>query len=897
VPEGHVELIPSDFVNHAYVFAGRNGSVRGTRQRDSGNLGVRYRKLFLSLGLSDFKNSSSAKPRGLKTPSDSDATTFSGEAGNEQPQPNLGVIGAYRLIAKLGEGGMGSVWLADQSAPVKRQVAIKIVKFARFSEHALRRFDLERQSLAIMNHPAIAKVFDAGSTSEGQPYFVMEYVGGQPITNYCNQKRLGTRERVELMIKVCEGVQHAHQKAILHRDLKPSNILVTEIDGKPVPRIIDFGIAKATQALDADDEDTSFTQTGGTLGTPGYMSPEQADPSIADVDTRTDVYSLGVVLYELLTASLPFDPKLWKTKPFHEVLRQLHEEDPKAPSTRISTNSVQAAQNSGTEPHYLISQVRGDLDLITLKALERDRERRYHSPADLAADLNRYLHDEPVTARPPTLPYRVQKFVHRNRLAVLFAAAVGVLIIGFAVMMTIERNRARREADVSGRVSDFMSEMFTVSDPSESRGNTVTAREILDRASAQIDKGLKKDPQVQTRLMYTMAATYRGLGLYSEAQTLLEHALAIQKLALGTGNPETLKTMALLGDVEKGRGKFSEAEQLLREAMAGQEQALGPDDPATMTTVNLLTDVLNAEGHDAEAEGLLLRTLASQQRTLGPENGATLRTRRTLMQNLNSQGRFAEAEKFGRETLAIEQRVLGPDHPGTLWTMNQLGLVLQAEGRFPEAEQLFRETLTISTRVMGPDHNNTRAALSNLGVTLQMEGRFPEAEMIERQDLEQTRKIEGPEHPDTINSMNNLAITLAKEGKLSDSEKLLREALEIAMRTLGPNANETLLSWGNLATTLAYAKRIDESLAMFEKLMENSSNAEGGARIDANYAFAGGLTILGHRDEALQHLEEAVKLGFRNATLLNTDDELQSLRSDPRFQALLAQIEQKSRTR
>jgi non-specific serine/threonine protein kinase/serine/threonine-protein kinase len=843
--------------------------------------------------LSDFKNSSSANLHGLKTPSDSDATTISSEAGSELPQSNLGAIGTYRLISKLGEGGMGAVCLADQSAPVKRRVAIKIVKFARFSEHALRRFDLERQSLAIMNHPAIAKVFDAGSTPEGQPYFVMEYVGGLPITSYCNQKHLGTRERVELMIKVCEGVQHAHQKAILHRDLKPSNILVTEVDGKPVPRIIDFGIAKATQALDADDEATSFTQTGGTLGTPGYMSPEQADPSIADVDTRTDVYSLGVVLYELLTASLPFDPKLWKMRPFHEVLRQLHEEDPKAPSTRISTNSVQAAQNSGTEPQYLISQVRGDLDWITLKALERDRERRYNSPADLAADLNRFLHDEPITARPPTFPYRVQKFVRRNRLAVSFAAAVAVLIVGFAAMMTIERNRARREAEVSRRVSDFMSEMFTVSDPSESLGNTVTAREILDKASARIDKGLEKDPQVQTRLMYTMAATYRGLGLYPEAQTLLEHALAIQKRALGTENLETLKTMALLGDVEKGRGKFSEAEQLLRQAMAGQEKALGPDDPETMATVNLLTDVLNAEGHDAEAERLLLRTLASQERTLGPENGATLRTRRTLMQNLNALGRFAEAEKFGRETLAIEQRVLGPDHPGTIWTMNQLGLILQAEGRLPEAEQLFRETLTTATRVLGPDHNNTRAALSNLGVTLQMESRFPEAEAIERQDLEQTRKVEGSEHPDTINSMNNLAITLAKEGKLNDSEKLLREALETAMRTLGPNANETLLSMGNLATTLAYEKRTDESLSMFERLKENSSKAEGSARIDANYAYAGGLTILGRRDEALQHLEEAVKLGFRNATLLRTDDELQSLRDDPRFQALLAQIEQK----
>ena len=277
---------------------------------------------------------------------------------------------------------MGAVWLAEHSEPVKRRGAIKIIKSGMFSTRALQRFDLERQALAIMNHPAIAKVFDAGSTSTGQPYFVMEYVSGMPITTNCNQKHLGPRERIALMIKVCEGVQHAHQKAIMHRDLKPSNILITEIDGKPVPRIIDFGIAKATQESGLDETVEAFTQAGGTVGTLGYMSPEQADPSVKDVDTRTDVYSLGVVLYELLTASLPFDAKQWRTKPMHEVLRQLHEEDSQRPSTRVGTDATDAAEKSGTDTQKLVSQLRGDLDWITLKALERDRERRYKSPAE-----------------------------------------------------------------------------------------------------------------------------------------------------------------------------------------------------------------------------------------------------------------------------------------------------------------------------------------------------------------------------------------------------------------------------------------------------------------------------------------------------------------------------------
>ena len=254
------------------------------------------------------------------------------------PAPDLGAIGPYRLIRKLGEGGMGQVWLAEQSAPVKRQVALKIIKAGRYDGSALLRFDVERQTLAIMDHPAIAKVFDAGSTAEGQPYFVMEYVPGLPITAYCDQKRLSVHQRLALFIKVCEGVQHAHQKAIMHRDLKPTNILVVEVDGKPMPRIIDFGIAKAISQPDEDE--TLVTRAGGMVGTPGYMSPEQADPSVPDVDTRTDVYSLGVVLYQLLTGALPFDSKPWQTKPFHEMLRQLHEED----------RRVRAPESAGTLP-------------------------------------------------------------------------------------------------------------------------------------------------------------------------------------------------------------------------------------------------------------------------------------------------------------------------------------------------------------------------------------------------------------------------------------------------------------------------------------------------------------------------------------------------------------------
>jgi len=329
------------------------------------------------------------------------------------------LLGPYRLLRKLGEGGMGQVWLAEQTEPVRRRVALKLIKGGMYDDSALRRFQSERQSLAIMEHPAIAKVFDAGATPDGQPYFVMEYVPGVSITEYCDKKKLRIRERLDLFIQACEGVQHAHQKAIIHRDLKPANILVVDVDGKPVPRIIDFGLAKSVTPFLSGG---SFnTMAGGFVGTPGYMSPEQADPDVRDVDTRTDVYSLGVILYELLTGYLPFDVAQWKKLRLDEVLKHIREEDPPRPSTKVHTEqdtSTAKAQARGTESGQLESLLKGDLDWIALKALDRDRGRRYGTPSELAADITRYLTNEPIVARPASAGYRLRKYVRRHRIAV-----------------------------------------------------------------------------------------------------------------------------------------------------------------------------------------------------------------------------------------------------------------------------------------------------------------------------------------------------------------------------------------------------------------------------------------------------------------------------------------------
>jgi serine/threonine protein kinase/tetratricopeptide (TPR) repeat protein len=799
-----------------------------------------------------------------------------------------GWIGHYRLLQRLGEGGMGTVWLAEQYEPVQRQVALKLIKAAIRDESTLQRFDLERQALAIMNHPAIARVFDAGTTAEGQPYFVMEYVPGVPISSYCEQRALTIRERLELLIEVCEGVQHAHQKAIIHRDLKPSNILVGEIDGKSVPRIIDFGIAKALRTTAAAKEaETMFTQPGGMVGTLGYMSPEQADPGSLDVDTRTDVYSLGAVLYELLTGSLPFDLKQWKTKALHEVLYQLREQDPERPSARLKRGLPAEAPNGRGAAQ---GQLTGDLDWIAMKAIDKDRERRYSSPLELASDLGRYLKHEPVIARPPSVVYRVQKFVRRNRLAVGLVSALALLIVGFAVSMTIERNRANREAELSKTVTDFMTNVFKISDPSESRGNSVTARELLDKASGQIETMSGRDSQVQARMMATMGQTYIGLGLFHQAGALMEHEVAIQSRLLGPESPEALKAQSQLGYVYQGQGRYAEGEKLLRQTLASQQKVLGPDDVQTVETAVRLAGNLTEQGKYAEAEGLTRRALASHQKRLGPENIATLSTMRDLAVNLRAQGKYAEAESAGRSVVSLAERRLGADHPITISAMSNLAMTFNGEGKNTEAERLLRETLVRVTRVYGPDSKNTLATLSNLGVILEQEGRLDEAEKLQREEMARTRAAMGAEHPDTLGSMDNLAMTLAKEKKLPESEQLFRKELEIEVRTLGPKFPDTLATMENLATALAYERRADEAIALYEKAVTNATEADQPIRMQARFTYGTGLSILGRPNEAFREFQEAVKLGFNDTKELATDGDLKTLRGDPRFQELVESI-------
>jgi len=743
------------------------------------------------------------------------------------------VIGRYHLLQKIGEGGMGEVWLAEQREPVRRRVALKLVKAGMDTREVIARFESERQALALMEHPAIAKVFDAGSTPQGAPYFVMEYVAGVPITEYCDTHRLNIRERLELFMHVCEGVRHAHQKAILHRDLKPSNILVTELDGRAAPKIIDFGVAKALgEKLTAD---TMFTRVGALVGTPEYMSPEQALSRGDDIDTRTDVYSLGIIFYELLAGAPPIE---LRKIALEEFLRRLREEEPAKPSTKIRTQdaatSSELARKRHSEPLALAKQIGGDLDSIALKALEKDRSRRYGSASDFAADIGRYLNNEAVLAVPPSAAYRARKFARRYRGTLVTACAFVLVLIVAAAISIRQSLRANREAAVAQAVNDFLqndvlaqASAANQAGPSTKPDPDLKVRTALDRAAARITGKFDQQPEVEAGIRDTIGNTYVNLGLYPEGRAQLEKALELRRRALGTENPKTLKTITRLARSAILEGRYPEAETLLRQNLEVQRRKLGPEHPDTLDSLNSLGDLDYRVGKYAEAEALDNQALEIERRVLGPEDPKTLASMLDLANAYTGGGKFAEAEALDSKILEIHRRVLGPEHPRTLATMDNLASDYESQGKYAQAEATAVASLEIERRVLGPEHPDTLSSINNLASIYNDEGKYEQAEQLLLQNLEISRRVLGPEHPDTLRSMTNLSNVYAFHGQYAAAEALLSQTLEISRKVLGPEHVETLEVMANMGSTYTFQGQYAQAEALLLRTLELARHALG----------------------------------------------------------------------
>ena len=675
---------------------------------------------------------------------------------------------------------MGAVYLAEQTQPFRRRVAVKVIRPGMDSDQVIARFETERQALALMDHPNVARVLDAGATSDGRPYFVMEHVPGVPITDYCDRHTLNTRERLKLFLPVCDAVQHAHQKGIIHRDLKPSNVLVALQDDAAVPKVIDFGVAKAIEQRLTDK--TLYTEFGQLVGTPEYMSPEQAEMTGLDIDTRTDIYSLGVLLYELLVGALPFDRKALRRTPARDLPRMLSNEDPMTPSTRLSSLGAEAAgvaKNRRTDSAALRRQLRGDLDWITMKALEKDRTRRYSTASQLGDDIERYLSSQPVMAGPPSTRYRIRKFVARNRGPVAAAAIVLVaLIAGLAASSVLyfraerERQRADTQMRVAKRVSEFLTGLFEVSDPSEAQGREVTARELLDKGAATIT-GLKDQPVAQATLMDTMGHVYYTLGLYDQAASLLENAVKIRRQQLGPNSLDVAASTYNLAAVRVERGDAQEAERLTREALRIREQGLPPNHPDIARAVTLLAVAMQ------EAQ------------------------------------RLDDAERYYKRAAEMLRQAPGDNEVELAGVQNDLATLYQDKADYPKALELYRESVRVRRQRLGDAHPTTVQVIVNMAGTLQLAGRYAEAEPLYKEGLERQRKVYGNEHPLVATTLGNLALVEHELHNDREAERLFREAIEIQRKRYGENYLGVAISNSGLAKAMQGQKRYAEAERLF----------------------------------------------------------------------------------
>ena len=832
----------------------------------------------------------------------------SGSGGSVRPTPIAAEkpgdrIGRYKLLQQIGEGGCGVVYMAEQEEPVKRRVALKVIKLGMDTKQVIARFEAERQALALMDHPNIAKVLEAGATDTGRPYFVMELVRGIKITDYCDQNNLSTQERLDLFIQVCQAIQHAHQKGIIHRDIKPSNILVTMDDRAPVPKVIDFGIAKATQGKLTDQ--TLFTAFEQFIGTPAYMSPEQAEMRTLDIDTRSDIYSLGVLLYELLTGQTPFDAKKLLQAGLDEIRRTIREQEPPRPSTCLSTmlgaDLTTIANHRQVEPPKLIYLVRGDLDWIVMKALEKDRACRYETANGLAMDVRRHRENEPILARPPSAIYRLQKTWQRHKTAFAVASLIAVVLVaatGVSAWQAIRATRAvalakerlaESEANAtlaqqrlaeSEAISQFLSEVFKSPSPLRD-GRTITVAETLSNATQKLETDLASQPARRAKLQSAIGESYFGLGLFHEAIPLEEKVRDYYLAAFGPESLDTLVATRRVANLYAEVGRVDEAIKMLEQVLALSRKALGPENPETINAMSVLAGTYDIAGRWDEALKLRKELLELRRKVNGPENPITIKSMEDLATSY-IQLDLPESIPLGEQVLALSTKVLGPQSPQTVRCMFILGSSYYTAGRRAEALKLWGQALPLEEKVNGPEHPETLKVMRNLAYAYDDFGRRDDALKLREQALAINRKINGPEHPDTIMAMEGVAISYDRAGQHDKALKLLQEAVDLSRKTVGDENPMTLNFMGSLSYIFYEAGHLDEARKLGEEVLALNRKVLGAKHHDTLNAMEN-LAIfydaVGRRDESLKLKEQILDLclevlGPKNPGTLEATSEL-----------------------